>query len=244
MPPQRPARRSTRLLQASSVAFLGLGTLLFLPLGGVWGGPLPIPSWLCAIVMLSAGVAGVMGLTFTWYRALISFTMLAWAVALVSIIQFVVLIINCVHHSCNGNPLAWLFWLASLLSGVPAAVLSSTMHILRVWRPAPLVSDTSEPLVSAAADEPLPAPRLHQGSAAAAAAGGGASRPPAWPPANTALGTTSGAGLSTSDFQAAARVASAAHSGTGAFSANDLNAAARVGAAAANVWPPPARATP
>ena len=207
-----------------------------------WGSAPAVPYWLCAILMIGAGVSGVMGIAFTWFRALATFTMLAWAVALTSIIQVVVLVVNCVHHTnCNGNPLAWLFWLASLLSGVPAAVLSSTMHILRVWRPAPLVSDTSEPLVTAAADEPLPTPRLHQGSADAAAAAAAATRPPAWPPANTPLGVASGAGLSTSDFQAAARVASAAHSGTGAFSANDLNAAVKVGAAAASVWPPPAR---
>lgn len=234
MAARRPVRRSTRLLQTLAVALFALGVLLILPIP-FWADALQTLRTPSALAMLIGGSAGILGLSFTWYRALVTFTLLAWAVALIALIQLVLLIVDCVHHSCQGNPVPWIIWLAAMLTAAPAAVLSSTMHILRVWQSAPLVTDTSEPLVTAdAAVAPIPMPNLH---AAAAASRQG---PAVWPPPAPGAAVTSGAGLSSSDLQAAARVAGAAHSGTGAFSANDLAAAAKVGMAAASTWPPPA----
>ena len=164
MAARRPVRRSTRLLQTLAVALFALGVLLILPI--------PFGPTHCkardssALAMLIGGSAGILGLSFTWYRALVTFTLLAWAVALIALIQLVLLIVDCVHHSCQGNPVPWIIWLAAMLTAAPAAVLSSTMHILRVWQSAPLVTDTSEPLVTAdAAMAPIPMPNIHAAAA-------------------------------------------------------------------------------
>ena len=231
-----PVKRSTRLLQLFSLSLLGLGTLLILPIPLLFDGL----SKVCAILAICTGVTGVLGLSLTWYRALSLFTMLTWVVSIVSITKVVLLIIDCMHHdSCP--PFAWIVWLLCTLTSLPAAVLSSTMHLLRVWRQAPAITETSEPLVAAAADGESTA-------VLPVTITPGASRP-IWPPPGGGAGrgaggaSRSGEGSSVSvsgdDLRAAGRVAAVAHQGEGAFSAGDLAKAARVRAAAATMWPPP-----
>ena len=174
-----PVKRSTRLLQLFSLSLLGLGTLLILPIP-LWPDGL---SKVCAVLAICAGVTGVLGLSFTWYRALKSFTMLTWVVSIVSITKMVLLIVDCVKHTdCQDNPFAWIVWLLCTLTSLPAAVLSSTMHLLRVWMQPPAITETSEPLVPTTEHDsetpvlPVIAP--------------GATRPPIWPPPGAAGGAS------------------------------------------------------
>ena len=167
------------MLQLFSLSLLGLGTLLILPIP-LWPDGL---SKVCAVLAICAGVAGVLGLSFTWYRALKSFTMLTWVISIVSITKVVLLIVDCVkNEGCQDNPFAWVVWLLCTLTSLPAAVLSSTMHLLRVWMQPPAITETSEPLVPTTEHDsetpvlPVIAP--------------GATRPPIWPPPGAAGGAS------------------------------------------------------
>ena len=165
----RKLRRSTRLLQLSALMLLGLGALCFLPL----------PSTNSAmritfgLVTITSGSAGVVGLAFQWYRALITFTTCSWIAALIAIGSMTQLIMQ---RPVQINPFPWIIWVASVLLTLPPSILSSTMHILKVWRPQPMVGETTAPLVAASADSDLPPPDALEPAAPAAP-----SRP-VWPP--------------------------------------------------------------
>jgi hypothetical protein len=140
--------------------------------------------------------------------------------------------------------MAWLLWVASALTALPPAVLSLTLHVLRVWRPQPAVSDTTAPLVTSAEgaddlpDAPPHAPVVSASSAVP-------SLRPIWPPRQQ---PSSGASITTSDVRSAATVAAAVHTGdASSIGVSDVAAACRVAAAAAPVaaafsgppvWPP------
>ena len=114
MAARRPVRRSTRLLQTLAVALFALGVLLILP----------IPFWADALQSLRTFCSRHANRRFSWnpglvihvVSCLVTFTLLAWAVALIALIQLVLLIVDCVHHSCQGNPVPWIIWLAAMLT--------------------------------------------------------------------------------------------------------------------------------
>jgi len=218
-------RNSQRLLQFFALALLALGTLNVLIQGG-WAGKL------VGVASLAAGISGVLGLSLSWHRALMSFTLLSWLVALSA---FASLLRLALSRPIQTNPLPWVSWLANLLLALPAAVLASTMHILRVWKPSPMVTDTTAPLVESAADcEPV--------ETTAVAAGAGAPQL-AWPPPHYTPSVRS------ADVQTALRVGAAMHSGRGPsglqgiVSASCATDVARHGlnstAPTVPVWPPP-----
>jgi len=126
----------------------------------------------------------------------------------------------------SADAFKWTMWVITGCFALPAALLSTTMHVLRVWRgPRPLEDDNQHraPLVDAAAD-------VGQIDAAPAPPPPGR---PVWPP------PAGHAGLG-ADLLATGRVASAAQSGDySQLSARDLAAASRTANAAAVVWPPP-----
>ena len=130
----------------------------------------------------------------------------------------------------STNPLHWSVWLAIGIVALTAALLSSMMHLLRVWQgPRPLVDDEQDhqraPLVDAAADV---------GPGPSGAAPASAPARPVWPPpSDRPLGLGS-------DLLATGRVAAAAQSGDySQLSARDVAAAGRTATKAAAVWPPP-----
>lgn len=133
----------------------------------------------------------------------------------------------------STDPLSWTLWLIVGLASLPGALLSSTMHLLRVWRgPRTLVEDNQQraPLVDAAADVGEPA-QVPQPSRPAQPTPG--SLRPVWPPpaGHSGLGA---------DLLATGRVASAAQSGDySQVGVRDVAAATRTATAAAAVWPPP-----
>merc|ERR1711988_1092250 len=98
--------------------------------------PLVGDLWIkvAGVLMIATGGAGVLGLSFTWHRALVSFTLCAWLVVSQSVLRIVLLVVN--HQS---DPMLWTLWLLNAVASLPTALLSSTMHLLRVWRPRPLV---------------------------------------------------------------------------------------------------------
>jgi len=150
----RKLRRSTRMLQLASLTMMGIGALCLLPLpnGGILGG------WgvkLLGLASLTSGGAGVVGLAFTWHRALVLFTSASWVATMFAVYGTLTLIFQ---RPVIANPFPWLLWWAALLVTLPASVLSSTMHILKIWRPGPMVSSTTEPLVTSAPDHDLPPP--------------------------------------------------------------------------------------
>ena len=66
-------KRSTRLLQLFSLMLLGFGALCLIPLPGT--------GWLHklgGVVSIASGSAGIVGLAFTWYRALVFYTTFSW----------------------------------------------------------------------------------------------------------------------------------------------------------------------
>ena len=135
----------------------------------------------------------------------------------------------------NVNPMTWIEWLAVACIGIPAAVLTTAMHTLHAWRPVPLVSDTTAPLVDSDQQQPvLDAPPQRPPGGDLLSSGGrpGASdKRPVWPPPD-APGVFTG-----DDLRSTARVAGALHSGDArGVSARDVASTARVAAA---VWPPP-----
>ena len=144
MPSGRPenTKRTTRLLQLSSLALLAIGVL-----GLILG------LRLYFIAALVTGVSGVLGLAFTWHRALVVFTMSAWLCTLFCAINLGLLV---TQHP--GDVIGWVLWIACSAASAPAAVLSSTLHFLRVWR-APLVTEQAEPLVDPTSASGAPALR-------------------------------------------------------------------------------------
>jgi len=151
MPPLarvRKLRRSIRLLQLFSLLLMGVGAICLLPLPAM-GSLLRFAG----VGALASGGAGVVGLAFSWYRALVTFTAASWLAVLLGVIGFTQL---CVTRPVQVSPFPWLLWSAMLLVALPASVLSSTLHILKVWRPQPMVSDTTAPLVTAAETGDLP----------------------------------------------------------------------------------------
>ena len=214
------AKQAVRFLQLCSLVLLALGILNQLPIPGVGPNLLFIPS-------IVAGVSGVLGLSFTWHRALVVYTLSAWLALAFTVWQ----IANLALHD-PANVIAWIMWLASAVFTVPAAFLSTTLHAVRVWRSrASLLGEQQAPLVDAAA----PAGGALRVAQAAASVAPGASRP-VWPPPNAPF--PSGA-----DLAAAARVAGAANSGDPTqLRAGDLAGASRTARAAAALWPPPGSA--
>ena len=116
------AKQAVRFLQLCSLVLLALGILNQLPIPGVGPNLLFIPS-------IVAGVSGVLGLSFTWHRALVVYTLSAWLALAFTVWQ----IANLALHD-PANVIAWIMWLASAVFAVPAAFLSTTLHAVRVWR--------------------------------------------------------------------------------------------------------------
>ena len=173
-------KRSTRLLQLFSLMLLGFGALCLIPLPGT--------GWLHklgGVVSIASGSAGIVGLAFTWYRALVFYTTFSWLGAALAIIGITQLAVN-----KQVNPFPWIMWIGTALIALPPSILSTTMHILRVWRPQPMVEDSNAPLVQAAAESegglPPAEPQLGPGEYAAHV------DRPAWPPPNP-NGTAGGA---------------------------------------------------
>ena len=173
-------KRSTRLLQLFSLMLLGFGALCLIPLPGT--------GWLHklgGVVSIASGSAGIVGLAFTWYRALVFYTTFSWLGAALAIIGITQLVVN-----KQVNPFPWIMWIGTALIALPPSILSTTMHILRVWRPQPMVEDSNAPLVQAAAESegglPPAEPQLGPGEYAAHV------DRPAWPPPNP-NGTAGGA---------------------------------------------------
>jgi len=208
-------RRATRLLQLFSLGLLAAGGINFIPLVG---------DMVTAILAVLTGVAGVVGLSFTWHRALVLFTLLSWATTTLAVVHLVILGLD---HSIDVWQ--WLMFLCVGFAALPPAVLSSAMHLRRVWRPQPLIGEHHAPLVEDHTDGapapdrvgatpagPLPPPRVPER--------------PVWPPPNAPLALGS-------DLLATGRVVAAVQSGDAAgVSREDVGAAARV---ATSVWPPP-----
>lgn len=210
----RPAntQRTTRLLQLSSLALLGIGVL-----GLILG------LRLYFISALGAGVCGVLGLSFTWHRALVLFTGFAWVTTAFCAINLALL-----GTQHPDDVIGWILWLFCSAAALPAAVLSSTMHLLRVWRTGAVTEQTA-PLVDPVAPSlPTlpPADEAHAGVRPS-----NAPQRPIWPPPDAPVGAA--------DVAGAARVASAMNSGdTSGLGVNDMSGALRVGAAASKAWPP------
>ena len=114
------AKQAVRFLQLCSLVLLALGILNQLPIPGVGPNLLFIPS-------IVAGVSGVLGLSFTWHRALVVYTLSAWLALAFTVWQ----IANLALHD-PANVIAWIMWLASAVFAVPAAFLSTTLHAVRV----------------------------------------------------------------------------------------------------------------
>jgi len=210
-------RRSTRLLHFFSLGLLAVGGVCLLPLVG------DLVLTITGVAALVAGTSGVLGLSFTWHRALVLYTLLTWAISTAALVRLVQL--GIAHEV---NPVRWLLWLCTGLTSVPPALLSSTMHLLRVWRPKPLIGEQNAPLVDGTPIDGTPAAlaSAHLDAAPLQAALGR----PAWPPPNASLALGS-------DLLATGRVAAAVHSGdVSGVTRNDLASSARVAAA---VWPPP-----
>lgn len=132
------------------------------------------------LLTLLTGCAGVLGLAFKWLRALRAFTLLAWLTTALAIVQLALL------AACTPDDIAgWALWLPTCIAALPAALLSSTLHILKYWRGSPLVTEFTSPLVNsqppAGAWDPAPMPRVNL---APRTKGGTPSHEskPVWPP--------------------------------------------------------------
>ena len=82
--------------------------------------------------------------THRWLRGLYAYTLLAWLTSGVAVLQLA--------HLATRDPAhvaGWAVWLATALAALPAAVLSSTLHVLKYWHGAP--SEFTSPLVEAEA---------------------------------------------------------------------------------------------
>ena len=163
-------KRSTRLLQLFSLMLLGFGALCLIPLPGT--------GWLHklgGVVSIASGSAGIVGLAFTWYRALVFYTTFSWLGAALAIIGITQLVVN-----KQVNPFPWIMWIGTALIALPPSILSSTLHILRVWTPQPMVSDNSptEALVPGG-DADLPPPDAPPAPTAEAKP---SALRPVWPP--------------------------------------------------------------
>ena len=222
--------RSRRVLYFCSFAMLGVGALLLLlHFDTLWG-----------ILLVSNGLSGVFGLGCSWHRALQLFMLLSWVTTATSLIKLIV-------YGTNGesNPIPWIEWLLCGLTATTASVLSSSLMLLRVWRPAVGASDQRAPLVDPTEDLPPPAapaptPSNKPPSSVTRPVWPPPEAPPAWPPQSSATPSwppPANATLSGANLMSSARVANAVHTGDASgVSANDVVAAARVGA---SVWPPP-----
>jgi hypothetical protein len=100
------------------------------------------------------------------------------------------------HHP--DNIAGWALWLPTGIAALPAAVLSSTLHILRYWRGAKLATEFTSPLVdsqpSAGAWDPVPTPRVNL---APRTEHGTSSHPskPVWPPPPEGTAPNTGADM-------------------------------------------------
>jgi|EP00908_Phaeocystis_cordata_P012373 hypothetical protein len=212
-------KKTHRLLQLSSLSCLVIGTLGVIP--GMPGG-----SWYF-LATIATGVCGVLGLSLMWHRMLQIYTGCAWLTTGFCVLNIALLATG----PAPGAQLAgWAFWICCSAVAVPAAVLSSTMHLLRVWHE-PLVTEQTAPLVEA---EPPPSLPVLGGGLSSRTAHAAPPQRPVWPPPDTPASALSG-----SDVSGAAHVASAFHSGDASgLRAQDAVGAARVGAAASRAWPP------
>jgi len=208
-------RRSTEVLRICSTGLLILGCIDVSPVNSDW------VITIAGAFSLAAGASGLLGLWLKWQRGLALFTMMSWIIVLMTAIVLMQYVLN-----SSADAFKWTMWVITGCFALPAALLSTTMHVLRVWRgPRPLEDDNQHraPLVDAAAD-------VGQIDAAPAPPPPGR---PVWPP------PAGHAGLG-ADLLATGRVASAAQSGDySQLSARDLAAASRTANAAAVVWPPP-----
>ena len=213
-------KKTHRLLQLSSLACLLIGTIGVIP--AVPGGSFYF------IATIATGVAGVLGLSLMWHRMLQIYTLCAWVTTGFCALNLALLVTK--HPGDLGG---WFLWIACSMAAVPAAVLSTTMHLLRVWHE-PLVTEQTAPLVEEPQPSlPAPAPGLNCRTAHTTAHTTAPQRP-VWPP----LGTPASA-LSRSDVAGAANVGYAIHTGDASgLSTKDAVGAARVGAAANSAWPP------
>ena len=206
---KQTTKRTHRLLQLASLSLIAVGILGVIPL--VPGGSL---YFIAAIV---AGVSGVLGLSLTWHKALMVFTTSSWLTTAFCALNLTLLATN----NGGGGIGGWVLWVCCSAVALPAAVLSSTMHLLRVWRTAPdraLASEQNAPLVDDQQSS-LPAPQSGR---------------PIWPPPDTPASALGG-----SDIGGAANVTYACTTADASeLRAEDVHGAARMGAAAIKAWPP------
>ena len=212
---KQATKRTHRLLQLMSLSLIAVGVLGLIPL--VPGGSLYF------VAALVAGVSGVLGLSLTWHRALMVFTSSAWLTT-----AFCALNLTLLATQNQGGIGGWVLWICCSAVALPASVLSSTMHLLRVWRTsAPdraLASEQNAPLVDDQQSS-LPTPQPAGGLRVAPMP-----QRPIWPPPGTPASA-----LSRSDLAGAANAAHALSSGD----PSDLEVAEEIGAARVGAWPPP-----
>lgn len=220
-------KRAQRVLSICSLALLALGVFNLLPIPGIG------PNLLFVLPVI-VGVTGVLGLTFTWYKALVLFSIFAWVTLAINAWK----LIDLARHD-QANIFGWAMWIGCALFVAPAALLSTTLHAACVWRLRPLVGEQTAPLVDPTATESgggaatTGAMRVSQAAVPPPAP---APTRPMWPPPNAPI-------PSVTDVASATRVADAAHFGDPrSLRPGDLAAAGRVAGAAAAVWPPPGSA--
>lgn len=152
---------------------------------------------------------------------------MSWAMAPYGVIRLCQLVSN-----DDVNVFYWLEWLTVACVGITAAALSAAMLVLKAWRPVPMVSDTTAPLVEADQQPVLDAPPRRPPGGGNDALGGPGPKRAVWPPPDAP-----GMAVTGTDVRGAFKVAGAMHTGDASnVSARDVAATARVAAA---VWPPP-----
>ena len=179
-------KRTKTLLNLCSLVLLGLGIAMVVLLGNLLG-----------LLPLATGVCGVLGLSFAWYRGLVLFTLIAWGTLVLCGIEIAMLVAH------PDNVFGWLIWISCSLFALPAAVLSSTLHLLAgaphrrlcphpcprtrtrpcpraVWKPQPMVTEHTAPLVDPEAQGV--APTMATPRPVADALPGTAPSRPVWPP--------------------------------------------------------------
>ena len=160
----RTSKRTQYLLLMSCFAMILLGGVLILIRKHDHDTP-----W--ALLFFSNGAVGIVGVCLLWRPALLLFTGLSWVTSGVSVVKIFILV-----GSHNGNAGFWVQWLLAGLSAVPAALISTSLVLLRVWRPISS-SDQMAPLVDPTTDAPRAAPSAWPAPQNA---------PPSWPPPQNA----------------------------------------------------------
>ncbi len=122
--------KTQNLLKIAALALILVGALTLI-----------LRHAVAAALPLAAGAAGAVGLALHNRNALLAYTAFAWATVALAAVEIAQLV------SHPADPLGWLVWLATAIAALPAAVLSSTLHVLDVWPRSAVVSEHAAPLV-------------------------------------------------------------------------------------------------